>query len=139
MTVLNEVWIRWKEELNIPKKMLLDSLTDDMDGLILKCSSLEDKNLKISVVFEDYVLSYRNRDEGEFLKKLQYLSDVYGDGFYSNWSLFEVKNSEYVQWFNEESFNIIANEDIKHYVFMTLHDVVEMLSVYEPRIEINGK
>ena len=134
-----EIWKRWKKELEIPKKLVLDSLTDDIEGLILKFSHEEDKGLKISIVFDDYVLSYRNRDEGEFLKKFKYIGDTYGDSFYSDWSLFEVENSEYIQWFNEESFNIQANKNIKHFVFITVNDVVEILSVYEPKIEINRR
>ncbi|WP_427340828.1 hypothetical protein [Caloranaerobacter sp. DY30410] len=133
---MNEIWSRWKEELRLPKKLVLDSLIDNIDGLILKFSDEDDEGLQVKVVFEDHVLSYRNRDEGEFLRKFKYLGDTYGDKFYSNWSFFQVKNSEYIQWFNEENFGIHQNEDIRHYVFITVNDVVEILSVYEPKIEI---
>lgn len=132
---MNEIWRRWKDYLNFPQKLVLESLTDNKDGISLKLYDENDENTKIEVIFSEHALSYRNRDEGEFLRKFKYLGDEYGDEFYTKWSLFEVNSSDYIQWFNKESLGIHQEENIRHFVFITINDVVEVLSTYEPEIK----
>ncbi len=132
---MSEMWKRWKDDLNLPQKLVLESLTDNMEGISLKFSDENDENTEIEITFTEHALSYRNRDEGEFLRKFKYLGDEYGDEFYTKWSLFEVDSSHYVQWFNEESLGIHQDENIRHFVFITMNDVVEVLSTYEPEIK----
>ncbi len=129
-----EIWKRWKEKLDIPKKLILDSLVDGKDGLVLSLSDYNDVNKKIEIGFTGYILSYRNRDEGCFLKKLSELDKKYGTVFYANWSLFEVLNSEYVKWFNEENCGTYESRNVRHFVFKTTENIVEVLDIHEPYI-----
>ncbi|OVE70668.1 hypothetical protein CCS79_01470 [Clostridium diolis] len=131
-----EGWSRWGEDKNLPKKMELESLTDGKDGLVLKFCDSECSDRKINVIYSNMVLAYRNRDEGDYLKTFKHLSDTYGDEFYTKWSLFKVKNSEFIEWFNEESLNVheYQKESIEHYVFITVNDVIEIISPNSPEI-----
>lgn len=129
-----EEWERWL--LDSSKKlgkMYIEKLVDDKEGFQL---FFEDKNKKytVKVIFENFVLSYRNTDEGHRLKALSFLREKYGKDFYAEWSFFKVNNSTYVEWFNQETYNMYSNYDIEHYVFLTCDDIVEVLSTYEPQI-----
>lgn len=136
-----ELWERWEPVSGIPEELYNESLTDNEDGLIMEFS---DKNFekKVIVRFKDGVLSYRNTDEGSLLKTWSKLDQQYNGSFYSNWTLFKVKNSGYLKWFLEESMGIYEHEKVEHYVFVTPDDVIEVLSAYPPKVllePVNGR
>lgn len=135
MIILQEEWVKWSPLENLNFKLYIEKLIDDKTGLQL---FLQTKDMKqtIKVSFENHVLSYRNTDEGGRLKTLRLLSEKYENGFYAEWTLFKVINSNYVAWFNQESHNIYSNLGIEHYVFLTCDDVVDVLSSYEPQVTI---
>ncbi|HHY71641.1 MAG TPA: hypothetical protein GX497_00130 [Bacillus bacterium] len=130
-----EHWERWIPINGLPSKLYNDTFIDNKEGIILEFSDEKDKS-KIVVKFEEGVLSYRNTDEGSLLKKLNYLDQQYGTDFYSEWTLFKVKNSEYIKWFLEESSGIYEPNQLEHYVFLTPNDVIEILTTYTPSIVI---
>ncbi|KXG10247.1 hypothetical protein AT864_00838 [Anoxybacillus sp. P3H1B] len=130
-----EHWERWIPINGLPSKLHNDTFVDNKEGIILEFSDEKDKK-KIVVKFEEGVLSYRNTDEGSLLKKLNYLDQQYGTDFYSNWTLFKVKNSEYIKWFLEESSGIYEPNQLEHYVFLTPNDVIEILATYTPSIVV---
>ena len=70
------------------------------------------------------------------MKMINFLDEKYGTEFYAHWGLFEVTDSAYLEWFNQESYNIYKCCDIKHYVFITPNDIIDILSTYEPTINI---
>jgi hypothetical protein len=130
-----EHWERWKPLKDLPSTLYNDALIDNREGFILEFSNdMNDK--KYVVKFEDGVVSYRNSDEGSLLKTLHYLDQQYGTDFYSEWTLFVVRNSAYKQWFLEESSGVFEPDQLQHYVFFTPHDVIEVLTTYPPSIEI---
>jgi hypothetical protein len=130
-----EQWERWIPISGLPSKIYNDTFIDSKEGVILEFSDETDKK-KIVVKFEGGVLSYRNTDEGSLLKKLNYLDQQYGTDFYSEWTLFKAKNSEYISWFLEESSGIYESNQVEHYVFLTSNDVIEILSTYTPSVVI---
>lgn len=93
-----EHWERWEPLSGIPTKLYNDSLVDSEDGFIMEFSD-ENFEKRVIVRFEEGVLSYRNTDEGSLLKTWYKLDRQYNGSFYSNWSLFKVKNSKYLKWF----------------------------------------
>ncbi|MER2172572.1 MAG: hypothetical protein ABS938_18300 [Psychrobacillus psychrodurans] len=131
-----EHWEKWIPINGLPSKLYNDTLIDNKEGIILDFSDEKNKN-KTVVNFEEGVLSYRNTDEGSLLKKLDYLEKQYGTDFYANWTFFKIKNSEYINWFLEESSGIYELNQIEHYVFLTPNDVIEILTTYAPSITIN--
>lgn len=130
-----ENWKSWNPIQDLPKEIYNDSLIDDTEGLVIIFSDKDNKN-RIIVKFENLVLSYRNTDEGSLLKMLNYLNREYGDSFYIGLPFFIVDNSEYIKWFLDQSSGIYQKQDVKHFVFVTPHDVIEVLSKYEPEILI---
>ncbi|MHC8514730.1 hypothetical protein [Sporosarcina sp. ITBMC105] len=130
-----EHWERWTPINGVPSKLYNDTFIDSKEGIILEFSDKKDKN-KFVVKFEDGVLSYRNTDEGSLLKKLNYLDQQYGTDFYSEWTLFKVTNSEYINWFLDECSGIYEQNQVEHYVFFTPNDIIEILTTYTPSVVI---
>ncbi len=129
-------WKKWMPMDGIPSTMYMESLVDDREGVVLSLKDDRSDKKKLTVNFEGGVLSYKNTDEGSLLGMLHYLDQHYGADFYSNWTLFEVENSEYIDWFLRESSGIYSKEKIKHYVFLTSDDVIEILSTYPPKVTL---
>jgi hypothetical protein len=134
---MQEKWIIWDSQIeNFPDKIYLDNLTDNKDGLVLNFSN-EDGDKTIKIIFEDSVMSYRNNDESYMLRTINYVSEVYGSSFMKKNSIFIVENSPYIEWFNSESYDIYKDYDLRHFVFMTPNDIVEVISTYPPKITLN--
>ncbi|WP_379053287.1 hypothetical protein [Metabacillus endolithicus] len=132
---MKEIWERWEPVHSFPKRIYLQSLIDNKNGLTLLFETGDDKTIAFN--FDSGVLSYRNTDEGVLYQTLRDLDKEYGGEFYSNWSLFKVKNSSYLNWFKKEGCGKWDyQDDVKHYVFMTSDDVVEVLSNYLPLITL---
>ncbi|TCS93246.1 hypothetical protein [Hazenella coriacea] len=93
---------------------------------------------KIVFKFEEGVLSYRNTDEGSLIKKLYYLDQHYDTAFYSEWTLFKVKHSDYLGWFLEDSSGIYESNKVEHYVFITPNEVIEIISANLPQVIIDN-
>lgn len=128
-----EHWERWIPISGLPSKLYNDTFIDDKEGITLEFSDEKEK-YKVIFTFEDGVLSYRNTDEGSLLKKISYLDQHYDTDFYSEWSLFKIKDSEYMKWFLEECSGIYEPNELEHYVFLTPNDVIEILTTYTPSI-----
>jgi hypothetical protein len=54
------------------------------------------------------------------------------------WSLFKMKNSDYIEWFNEQHLNIYINiaSKLEHYVFVTEDEILEVINDNPPTIII---
>ncbi len=128
-----EQWERWLPLNGLPPQLYNESFIDNKEGVILEFSDESEKRT-ITVTFDKGVLSYRNTDEGSLIKKLSQLDDQYGVEFYSEWTLFKVRNSSYIDWFLDESSGVYKQDQIVHYVFLTPDDVIEILSSYEPSV-----
>jgi hypothetical protein len=118
---------KWEPILGLPKKLYLDGLSDGENGLCLKFVGEVDSPVLL-VNFES-ALSYRNTDEGDRLKFLNELSGQL------EWSLYFVRGSEYLSWFSDQSYSIRDSECIKHYLFFTPNDIVEVLSAEDPVVK----
>ena len=70
------------------------------------------------------------------LKTLNELEQKYGKDYYSKWSFFKVSNSPYKRWLNDESYDIYAEYNLEHYVFLTTEDIFEVISTYSPDISM---
>lgn len=126
-----EEWTKWEPLEGISSKMHIEKLVDDKNGTVLLFKH-ENENITLKVVFEHSTLSLRSTDEGRRLKTINFLDEKYGTEFYTKWTFFRVNNSNYVEWFNQETYNMYDAYNIVHYVFLTPDDVIEILSTYEP-------
>lgn len=101
----------------------LINFTSDDDGLYLKCDFL---NIKKTIHFKSY-FSLRTIDEGNAFKILE---EHDFDGI--SW-LFSTEESDFIKWFDEQSCEIHKNE-FKHYLFVSQHQILEILSDIYPII-----
>ncbi|MGP6487285.1 hypothetical protein [Duffyella gerundensis] len=90
-------------------------------------STEENKGDEIQVVF-DWIHSFRVTDEGDLLKLQDELNGQMVMGIYT------VKGSGYLTWFNDQSANIHDNDEIVHYLIVTIEDVIDVLSSVNPSI-----
>ncbi len=129
-----EKWKAWEPVKGIPTEFYKNSLIDDNNGLFLAFEGRKN-NIKFFVKFEEGALSYRNTDEGSLLQMIGFFSKHYGSEFFGKTSMFEVADSQYIEWFLKESSGIYSKSEIKHYVFFTPNDVIEVISNYPPKVE----
>lgn len=132
-----EKWIQWFPRKNMPLPCYVKSILSDDTGLTITFTD-ETKKKKITFTFNGILYTYRYTSEGCFLKTLDYLTEHYESNFVHGTSLYKVKNSKYLEWFRAESYNAYEVDRFEHYVFYTEDDVVEVLSHYEPEVEIKN-
>lgn len=78
--------------------------------------------------FFDWTHSFRVTDEGDLLKMLGEQKGKMRVGIY------KVEDSSYLEWFNDQSFNIHEKEKIIHYLIVTVNDIIDVLSSESPVI-----
>ena len=128
-----EKWERWTVNPEIPAKPYLQALIDDKDGLRLVFMDTHENTY--TFLFDGLVLSYRHTDEGTLIRTLEHLYKHHDPDFFGDWTLFQVTDSSYLKWLAEESTNIYETVyNIQHYVFLTSHDVIEVLSTEPPTL-----
>jgi len=133
---MKEYWKRWNPiKLNKDMYKACYAQVIDIDGLEINLVFNATEDL-LNIKFVNTVLAYQNIDEGRRLKMLEYLSNNYDSQFYAEWTLFEIENSSYLNWFHNESFGIHKDEGISHYMLLTENDVIDILSAYEPDVVI---
>ncbi len=98
-----EQWFKWKPVKNLSSKYYIESITDGIEGFIIVLSDASDEKKKVKVVFEDSVHAYRSTDESFRQNTIDALDEIYGTLFYSEWTLFKIVDSEYMQWLSGQS------------------------------------
>lgn len=87
--------------------------------------SSNDGDTKLKLLF-DWVHCFRLTDEGDLLKMLDEQEGKMLTGIYF------VENSSYIKWFNEQGADVHSDENITHYMFVTINDVVDVFSSESP-------
>jgi len=114
----------YKPIFDIKKKVFLDALVDDYSGLSLYFS-FNDATEKFKIFFDSYI-SFRNSDESERFNSLAKMD--------KNVYFFEAYHSEYIEWITNESQGIRSSENLKHFIFITDNDIIEVLSLHKPKL-----
>ncbi len=130
-----EKWIKWEPDKKLPDKVFLKRLIDDKNGVLLELASEDEANI-IIVSFAESVVSLRNSDETRRLRTIEFLDKIYGRDFYAKWSFFKVNQSSYVKWLSQETYDIYADHNIEHYVFLAANGIVDVLSTYAPNVSV---
>lgn len=131
---MNEIWERWVPTTEISKKYYINSIIDDIQGLKIILSDAEIEDSKIEIVFDNSVHAYRSTDESYRQKMLNYIDEKYGTEFYSEWTLFKVVNSEYLEWICNQSFDIAELEELNHFSIIAVDSIIDIIAAYEPII-----
>ncbi len=124
----NQVYQKWVPIHSIPDILYCEALHDDYEGFRILLQGEASHSPILRVSFE-FVLAYRNIDEGSAFKTLEVLNDAERSSFYI------VQNSHWLTWFHEESCDIYKNRHITHYAILTSDDFIDVLSECEPVVE----
>jgi len=120
---------KWQPVVNdFPKSIFIVGLYDDSKSFRIICRDIYSQR-KFKFIFDEYI-AYRNSDEGARLKSHNL--------FPSNsreWCLFKTDNSEFINWIIDESTGIYSSNEIIHYFFRTSDDIIEVLSLNEPKCQ----
>lgn len=49
-------------------------------------------------------------------------------------SLYKIENSEYIKWLKQQSYGMYDGVGYKHYCRLTLDEVIEVISEFEPEV-----
>jgi hypothetical protein len=121
------VYVPIQHELLAGRRLDDDALLDTRGVLEVR---LEDgKGAPVYVRFDDYFV-YRKRDEGDSYRTFQELDRVATFKI----GLYRVEESEFVQWFGEESAPIRDVTKLKHFWLATLNSIIDVISLDEPEI-----
>ncbi len=125
---MREKLIKWHPIEKIPEKLYAEGIIDDYEGfrILLKGTEKTDKMLRIQF---NVALAYRNSDEGDRLKSLSEWAS------YEKHSLFQVDESNFIDWFLEQNYSKYKKEELVHYLIMTPNDVIDVISLEKPNVE----
>lgn len=135
--LMTEVWKKWALPETLPAKSFGCKTLDSENGLtvFLMDQSWSEQG---RICFERGLLAYRVTDEGKRLKLMASLDKTYGTAFYAEAMFFQVEQSEYLEWFNEQTFNSYDSFKITHYVVLSANEIVEVLATQEPTITVRA-
>lgn len=86
------------------------------------------KSNMIQITF-DFIYSFRITDEGDLLKMLDEYEGELVIGAYVT------QEGELLKWFQAQSYNIHASEELNLYIFVTQNEIVEVISNQAPKIK----
>lgn len=112
---------------NLPAKVHYWKLSDSGEGFNISVYALENNDLVVDILF-DHALAHRSIDEGDHLKLWENF-ELSTESF-----IYTVENSEFLKYFNEESYNIHDTENIKHFFIVTSDDCIDVIASGEPKI-----
>ena len=129
---MKEKWTIWNT--NIPDGQYeLIRLQQDWDGLYML---FDDEKKSIEVRFKEGFLALRSCDESDRWKTIGDVLSENGGKFFVDKLIFEVENSEFKEWFIRENMTDKYGENIKHYAFVTVNDVIDILALGIPFLTI---
>jgi len=129
---MNEQWEQWRPREGLAKRYNIRSITENSEGLVLLLSEEEIDNRGLSISFGYTAGSYRSIDETLCHMLILNLKEAYGAAFYTQWTFFIVKNSNYNKWLNEYSAEIGDYIGYTHFSLLTSELVVDVLATQPP-------
>ena len=127
MTIVQK-YEKWTPVDSIPNRMYCEGIHDDYEGFRILLKGEESTSPMLRLMF-DCVLVYRNVNEGAMLKTLDSIRSR------ELFPLYIVQNSNWVDWFQKESYHTFNNNQIIHYSIMTHDDIIDVLSENPPTVE----
>jgi hypothetical protein len=117
---------KWKPFAEYPDELYCEGIHDDYEGIrILIRKDRKDSMRRIKF---DHVFGYRVADESYKLKTIEALPD---DGSIEG-PFFILEESDYLEYFHEETLGIYRDMGIEHYCIYLCNDCIDVLSSYEP-------
>ena len=128
MTAVNEQrFERWEPLSDIPARMYLEALHDDVEGVRMLLRGGDPGGRVLRLSFEP--IAYRNINESHRLGTWASL-DMGGMT-----SLMTLANSSWLRWLVEEAAGVIAAESLTHYAIYTPEDCIDVATSAVPVAE----
>lgn len=107
----------------------------------LECQELKDSSAGLDLLFESADgarlimnfqghLTYRLMDEGDALEAFSQLTK----GGCTGKCMYKVENSQFTEWFHQQSFGVRINDALTHYAIFSNNDVIDVISFDEPSL-----
>ena len=129
-----ELWKKLDRKEEIPNTLGYDQIIQNKDQLILIYLS-EDNKKRIKIVFNERVYSFKSSIESVYVRtQLSFNKDSIENLFADNNWLFELENSRYLRWIKEEGEGLFEYDSLRHFMFYTFINVVEVLCCFPPQI-----
>jgi len=143
---MQEIWKRWQPIDETHDKYIIESIEYTIQGSFkmmlsksywkpLSESERQDKTKQISILFKNGVIAHRETNETFRISTYGILDDNYGTDFYTKWTFFKITNSSYLKWISEKC-GFTDSYPLTHYSFLTLDEILDVISADEPIIEI---
>jgi hypothetical protein len=122
-----ERFVRWQPTADLPRALDANSFVHDFGkGGGVRITFVEPRNggriFRVDFARE---LAFRLANESFRLKVIEALKDALP------WPTFKVENSEWVEWFHEQTPGAYRDWPVQHFLFIG-EDVVEVLSTENP-------
>lgn len=131
---MQEQWVKWQPINNLANKYYVEFISETMDCLTIVLCEEKCNERKVKIIFESSVICYRKTDETFALEKISELNKHYGMEFYGYWTFFKVYNSEYLQWFSEQSGTLSDGYLLKHFCIITSDLLFDIATTSEPKV-----
>lgn len=121
---------------NIPEgEYELVKLQQDRNGLQLVFESYVNN---VEIIYQEELLALRSCDEGDRWKFVDSILMDKGRYYFKNKLAFIIEeDSEFKQWFIQESYQTRRENEFQHYMFVTRNDIIDVLALHEPVIKIS--
>ena len=116
----------------LPFHIFVETVVDNYDGLKIFMKGKDQEDPILEIFFHEKIL-YRNIDESYFCRTIDSASAQRSSPFVL------VENSQLLKWFHEESYEIYKGDDIKHYLFFSGNDCIDVLSSSQPQVRCISK
>jgi phospholipase C len=121
------IYSTWQPIPKLTGRVIVDKVEDTDEGLAIYIHQSKTEK-KFKILFDSYV-AYRNMDESYRVRT------VSEHGGFEN-SLNIVTSSSWLEWMHAESQGYYQGEDIIHYSVITDADFIDILSEFDPEIQI---
>ena len=140
--MITEQWSYWSPLDDLPKRFFIKSVVASQTTfeIVIRADDAYDYPLKeplrrrMRIFFQMPVVFYKNVHEYCSLEDVFVLQEKYGDAFVIGSALFQVRNSNYLQWLTEESKESIKDLQLKHFVFFLDSSRIDIITTEEPLV-----
>lgn len=130
---VKEKWSIWMPDIIPVGDYELTELCQNRNGLKL---IFDNELIRVKVTYEAEILAFRSCDEGDRWRTIDSVLGINGGDFFKGRLLFKVDNSEFKNWFIQENFAMREECEFEHHAFITANDVIDVLALHEPQINV---
>ncbi len=126
-----EKWIQWKPLNSLEELYTVNSIKLINIEIIVTLTPVN-KNNNAKIAFSAAVATCRFTSSPYDLSPYAKKAICYPN---TNWSFFQVENSDYLKWLSKMSYTLSDDRKFSHYVITAKNKTIEMIIHHEPNID----